>query len=81
MKFMGMISCAAVVSAGAVGAVAAMSKQNTEVSNPAADFCVESGGTYEIRDEEGGQTGYCMLASGETVDAWEYYRANAPSDG
>ncbi len=53
-------------------------EQSTELANPAATFCVESGGTYEIRDGSNGQTGVCILADGREVDAWEYFRENNP---
>ncbi|WP_217351019.1 MULTISPECIES: amidohydrolase family protein [unclassified Ruegeria] len=53
-----------------------------KVPNPSAVFCEESGGTYEIRDgADGGKTGICILPSGEEVDAWEFFRENAPTDG
>ncbi len=55
---------------------AATSDSNTQIANPAATFCVESGGKYEIRDGADGQTGVCILASGREVDAWEYFREN-----
>ena len=51
----------------------------TQLANPAATFCVESGNRYEIRDGEGGQTGICILPDGKEVDAWEYFRENNPT--
>jgi putative hemolysin len=46
--------------------------------NPAAAFCVDSGGTYEIRSTaDGSQSGVCVLADGTEVDAWEYFRNEA----
>ncbi|WP_171120467.1 MULTISPECIES: DUF333 domain-containing protein [unclassified Ruegeria] len=51
-------------------------EQSAELANPAATFCVESGGTYEIRDGADGQTGICKLADGQEVDAWDYFREN-----
>ncbi|MES0824616.1 putative hemolysin [Ruegeria sp. SCP11] len=51
----------------------------TELANPAATFCVESGAQYEIRDGDNGQTGVCILPDGREVDAWEYFRENSPT--
>ncbi len=51
---------------------------STQLANPAATFCVESGARYEIRDGDGGQTGVCILPDGREVDAWEYFRENHP---
>ena len=45
------------------------------IANPSATFCIEQGGTYDIRkDENGGAYGMCILADGTEVNAWEYYR-------
>ncbi|MEW5801368.1 MAG: DUF333 domain-containing protein [bacterium] len=48
---------------------------NTEMPNPAAVYCKDNGGTYEIRtDEKGGQYGMCIFDNGCECDAWAYYR-------
>ncbi len=44
------------------------------IANPAAVFCTESGGRYEMRQEAAGTRGVCILPEGEEVDAWEYFR-------
>lgn len=49
---------------------------STQLANPAATFCVESGAKYEIRDGQDGQTGVCILPDGQEVDAWDYFREN-----
>jgi uncharacterized protein len=46
------------------------------LANPAAVFCVESGGKSEIRNGAKGQYGVCRLPSGRVVDEWAYFRAN-----
>ena len=46
----------------------------TNVSNPAAVFCVDQGGSYSILDSAEGQRGICKLANGREVDAWSYFR-------
>ena len=51
----------------------------TQLANPAATFCIESGAKYEIRDGDNGQTGVCILPDGREVDAWEYFRENSPT--
>ncbi|WP_170409543.1 putative hemolysin [Ruegeria atlantica] len=52
---------------------------STQLANPAATFCVESGNRYEIRDGDEGQTGVCILPDGKEVDAWKYFRENSPT--
>ncbi|WP_170470233.1 amidohydrolase family protein [Ruegeria arenilitoris] len=47
----------------------------TTIANPAAEFCIEQGGRYEIRKDASGATqGICILKGGTEIDAWEYLR-------
>lgn len=48
--------------------------ENVGLANPAAVFCTESGGTYDIRNGADGQYGLCTLPDGREVDAWDYFR-------
>ncbi len=49
-----------------------------DAANPAATYCVDEGGTYDIRTgSDGGQVGICVLPDGSEVDAWDYFRENA----
>lgn len=55
--------------------------QGQQLANPAATFCVDSGHKYEIKTAaDGSQSGVCILQDGTEVDAWEYFRENAPKD-
>lgn len=45
-----------------------------QAPNPAAVFCVEQGGRYEIIQESSGARGICVLPDGRRIDAWKYYR-------
>ena len=56
---------------------------DTELANPASEYCVEQGGTLEIRtDESGGQTGFCVFDDGSECEEWAYFRDEcAPGDG
>jgi putative hemolysin len=50
----------------------------TDLANPAAVFCVESGGTYKIhRAADGSESGICTLSDGTEVDAWDYFGREA----
>ncbi len=44
------------------------------LANPAAEYCVASGGLFGLREGDQGQFGICVLSNGEEVDAWEYFR-------
>ena len=52
-----------------------------KMANPASTFCIERGGTLEIRDVPNGQAGYCTLPTGEIVEEWEYFRREHKSTG
>jgi putative hemolysin len=45
-----------------------------DMANPASVFCVEQGYELEIRDEEGGQVGYCLFPNGAECEEWAFYR-------
>jgi putative hemolysin len=52
------------------------------LANPASVFCGENGGTLEIRDETGGQVGYCVFEGGSECEEWAYMRGEcAPGEG
>jgi putative hemolysin len=57
------------------GAVAAQDRA-IELANPAAEFCVETGGTYAVVQGADGATGTCTLADRTVRDAWEYFHEN-----
>jgi putative hemolysin len=42
--------------------------------NPASQYCVDQGYKLEIRDEAGGQVGYCIFADGAECEEWAFYR-------
>lgn len=50
----------------------------TGLSNPASLYCASVGGTVTIRNEGGGQVGYCTLPDGRTVEEWQLYRSANP---
>jgi putative hemolysin len=45
-----------------------------DMANPASVFCVEQGYTLEIRDEAGGQVGYCIFPNGAECEEWAFFR-------
>jgi len=44
------------------------------MANPASVYCEEQGGRLEIRDEEGGQAGYCIFPDGSECEEWAFFR-------
>lgn len=52
------------------------------LANPASVYCVEQGGTVEIRtDEAGNQAGVCVFDSGGECDEWAFYRGECSPQG
>jgi len=65
------------VAAIAAPAVAQPAKTTTTLANPAATFCVENGGVYEIKESgTGDKAGVCVFSDGAEIDAWEFLRAH-----
>jgi putative hemolysin len=70
-------SCVAAVAGGvsALLGLAAAPPPALALANPAAVFCVESGGKSEILvNAAGAQFGICILPDGQMVEEWAYYR-------
>ncbi len=45
-----------------------------DMANPASKYCVEQGYKLEIREEAGGQVGYCIFPDGSECEEWAFYR-------
>jgi hypothetical protein len=45
----------------------------SQIANPAAVFCEDSGGTYALDD------GTCTLPDGRVVDGWAYFYEQNPT--
>ena len=58
----------------ATGALAQAATKTT-MANPAATFCIENEGDYQIhKNADGSEYGVCILPDGTEVDAWDYLR-------
>jgi len=44
------------------------------IANPAVENCLKQGGTHEIRQEAGGEAGYCIFADGSGCEEWAFLR-------
>ncbi len=49
--------------------------------NPASQLCVDRGYRSEIRDEAGGQVGYCLFPDGSECEEWAFYRGECAPAG
>ncbi|MDX9833250.1 MAG: DUF333 domain-containing protein, partial [Anaerolineae bacterium] len=45
-----------------------------EIVNPASEYCLQQGGTLDIRTEAGGEVGYCQFADGSECEEWAFMR-------
>jgi hypothetical protein len=51
-----------------------ITNNNTQIANPASKFCIDNGGTLDIRTaEDGSQTGYCTI-NGKVCEEWALFR-------
>lgn len=49
-------------------------KNNTTLANPASSNCVDAGYRLELREEKGGQAGYCIFKNGRECEEWAFFR-------
>jgi putative hemolysin len=52
-----------------------------DMPNPASVHCVDEGGELEIRDEAGGQVGYCLFPDGSECEEWAFFRGECAPGG
>ena len=49
-------------------------EEDIQLANPASTYCIEQGGTLEIRkDAQGNETGYCVFSDGSECEEWAFY--------
>ncbi|MFH2072057.1 MAG: DUF333 domain-containing protein [Actinomycetota bacterium] len=44
------------------------------LANPASGFCVEQGGTVDMREGDGGTYGVCVFPDSSECDEWAFFR-------
>lgn len=49
--------------------------------NPASVYCLEQGGTLEMREDENGTYGVCIFPDGSECDEWAYFRKECQPGG
>jgi uncharacterized protein len=49
-----------------------------QLPNPASVYCIERGGTLDIKESPEGDVSICVLSDGTRVDEWTFYRQNHP---
>jgi hypothetical protein len=52
-----------------------------DMPTPASKHCVDQDGKLEIRDEAGGQAGYCVYPDGSEYDEWAFFRGECAPGG
>jgi len=52
------------------------SKEETQIANPAAVFCLEAGGQAEEVEFETGTDSYCVFEDGTRCWQWDFYRGD-----
>ena len=57
-------------------------EDKADMANPASVHCTDQGGKLDIRDEAGGQVGYCIFPDGSECEEWAFFRGEcAPGGG
>ncbi len=47
---------------------------NSTIANPASTYCINHGGTLQIKTYNAGQHGVCVFPNGSECEEWQYYR-------
>jgi len=69
------IAIAAIVALALLaGACGDDDENESGLPNPASVYCEDQGGTLEIRDEAGGQVGFCVFDDGSECEEWAFMR-------
>ncbi|PMR73753.1 DUF333 domain-containing protein [Billgrantia endophytica] len=63
-----------------LAACATQDSPSVGTANPASEYCESIGGDSEMRQVDGGVTGYCRLPDGRMIDEWELFRSAQPED-
>lgn len=53
---------------------------NSQLANPASVYCLDQGGTLDMREDEMGTQGFCAFPDGIACDEWAFYRGEACQD-
>jgi|MudIll2142460700_1097286.scaffolds.fasta_scaffold05188_2 hypothetical protein len=69
-------SLAAMALAATAGFAGSVAFAQVGLPNPAAVFCVEKGGQYQIENHATGARSVCRFPDGRVVDAWDFFRQN-----
>ena len=75
-KILGFALCTLILTGCQSSKSVAVPTASLGMANPASVYCVEQGGTLEIRNETEGQIRYCHLPDGQVVEEWALFRAN-----
>lgn len=49
------------------------------IANPASVFCIQQGGKLRIEKTRQGEQALCVLADGQEVEEWAYFRKHRPA--
>lgn len=69
-----LLPLALLLSLSLLAACTALPAPRASIANPASENCVARGGKLEIRQGEGGETGYCVFADGSECEEWALLR-------
>lgn len=51
-----------------------LQSDETQIANPASQYCEENGGMVEIRETENGQVGICVFPNHKECEEWAFFR-------
>lgn len=72
MKLRTFLACTTIIIIAATGCTP---EEVIGMANPAAEYCEERGGTIDLREGEGGVSGFCIFDDGSECDEWAFFNA------
>ena len=48
-------------------------QEESQIANPASEYCIENGGRLEIRQDLQGEAGFCIFEDGSECEEWAYF--------
>ncbi len=72
------LSCSLLSAPSSPTATPEADRGDSGLGNPASIYCLEQGGTLEIRNTDQGQVGICTLPDGTVCEEWAFYRGECP---
>lgn len=64
--------------ASSMGSAPSSPAHKVGLANPASVFCIQQGGKLRMEKTQQGEHAMCILANGQAIEEWAYFRQHHP---